>query len=232
MAVTSAAYLLFYRRRSKIPLGGPRFTEIGRKFDRHNESDEDSDTEIGEGDQSNAVYYQNNRLSIEGKPAVFRPRGDRESATTTVTPLANSDGDDEDELPPYTNTIHPSVEDEGVEMADNDHLIGSNPLAQGWSFGGLGGNTHDNSVGDDTASDKVQVDSTDDEQRGTSQLRDGDVEMNFVTTSLSDTEDGLAVHGHRGDKGHKDGVPLPTKRYNGVDPDEVTEIHVDGDNKP
>jgi ubiquitin carboxyl-terminal hydrolase 4/11 len=226
MVVTPAAYLLFYRRRAKTPLGGPRFTEINRKFDGHDESGESSDTEIGDDDQPNGVYYRNNRLSIEGKPAAFRPRGARDTgATTTITPLTNSDGDGEDELPSY-NTIQPSVEDEGVEMADNDHLMESNPVAQGWSFSGLGGNAPDNSAADDTASDKVQVDSTDDEH-GASQSRDGDVEMNFVTTGLSDTEDGLIADGHRGDS-HKEVVPLVTKNY-GSGLDEVTEIHVDGD---
>lgn len=225
--VTSAAYLLFYRRRSKAPLGGPRFAEICRNYDRADESEEDSDTEVGDNDQPNGVFYPN-RLSIEGKPAAFRPRGNRETTTTTITPLANSDGDDEDELPPYNHTIQPSVEDEGVEMADNDHTMGPNPLAQGWSFSGLGGNAHDNSAGDDTASDKVQIDSTDDEQHSVSRSRDGDVEMNFVTTGLSDAEDGVDG-GRRDDNGHKEVVPLVTKNYNGGDHDEVTEIHVDGD---
>lgn len=45
--VTSAAYLLFYRRRSAVPLGGPRFQEIIERYD--SQTQETSDAESGEG---------------------------------------------------------------------------------------------------------------------------------------------------------------------------------------
>ncbi|GJC86757.1 putative ubiquitin carboxyl-terminal hydrolase 12 [Colletotrichum liriopes] len=45
--VTRAAYLLFYRRRSEGPLGGPRFKKIFEKFDKAGEDEEEDDTDSG-----------------------------------------------------------------------------------------------------------------------------------------------------------------------------------------
>ena len=51
--ITAAAYLLFYRRRSAAPLGGPRFQSIIDKFDNASSGDDDDDddeaSEPGEG---------------------------------------------------------------------------------------------------------------------------------------------------------------------------------------
>jgi ubiquitin carboxyl-terminal hydrolase 4/11/15 len=49
--VTSSAYLLFYRRRSDVPLGGPRFQQIIDNYDNPPESSEDELPDSGE-DQS------------------------------------------------------------------------------------------------------------------------------------------------------------------------------------
>lgn len=42
--ITSHAYLLFYRRRSDRALGGPKFEEIIRNFERASEELVDDDT--------------------------------------------------------------------------------------------------------------------------------------------------------------------------------------------
>lgn len=42
--ITSHAYLLFYRRRSNRALGGPKFEEIMRSFERASEERDDDDT--------------------------------------------------------------------------------------------------------------------------------------------------------------------------------------------
>jgi len=47
--VTPAAYLLFYRRRSSVPLGGPRFQSIMDKFDNASSGDDENMSEAGEG---------------------------------------------------------------------------------------------------------------------------------------------------------------------------------------
>lgn len=62
-AVTSAAYLLFYRRRSTGHLGGPRFSQILDKYERDTTEDEES------GNEAPPVYdepaFDSIRRSIE-----------------------------------------------------------------------------------------------------------------------------------------------------------------------
>lgn len=196
--VTTAAYLLFYRRRSKGPLGGPRFTEIFEKFDNPND-DEDSATEVGDDQRSEDSF---------GRGTVFGAGlSSHNETTTTIRPLASSD---DEALPSYGHsTVHPSIEDEGVEMPDDPYLaLGPNPVTQAWSFGESGNNGVD---GSDCASDTVQVSSED--ERGPF---DQDIEMNSVAGDHSDGEDrGL--------------ISVPTKTRGDRDSEEVTEIHVEGD---
>ncbi|TWU76782.1 CSN-associated deubiquitinating enzyme Ubp12 [Metarhizium rileyi] len=105
--ITSAAYLLFYRRRSSGPLGGPRFKDI---FDKFNEETVHSDNETtGSGEE----------VTTQG------------STKTTVTALTGLD--DEDELPLYGgNTIHRSIEDDdaakfrGLDMTQGWSFNGLN----------------------------------------------------------------------------------------------------------
>lgn len=52
--ISSAAYLLFYRRRSNSPLGGPRFKEIIDRFDSPTAPSEDESTSSGEGQRLGA----------------------------------------------------------------------------------------------------------------------------------------------------------------------------------
>jgi ubiquitin carboxyl-terminal hydrolase 4/11/15 len=242
VVVTSAAYLLFYRRRSKVPLGGPRFSEIFQKFDRPNQSGDDSDTEIGEDDRSDEAFGRS-RPDIDGKQTAFRTRSDRELPTATVTPLVESDEDDgADEPPQYHNaasgaSIQPSIEDEGVDMADHDHLVGANPLTQDWSFSGLAGDAHHNSVVGDGASDEAQFDLTDDERHTTQQLGDQDIDMKSFTTRLSDADEDRSIIDQSIGASHPEGrackneVPIPAVGHNSDGSDEVTEIHVEGDNE-
>lgn len=135
--ITSAAYLLFYRRRSSGPLGGPRFKEIFEKFD----------SEAGHSD---------NEATESGEEIISQ-----RSTKTTVTPLTGLE--DDDELPAYdSNTLRRSIEDDG-----NYHSSASKGLdmTQGWNFTGLNGNTANGSGGDaDCASDDVQFDSSGDDR--------------------------------------------------------------------
>jgi ubiquitin carboxyl-terminal hydrolase 4/11/15 len=160
--VTSAAYLLFYRRRSNGPLGGPRFAEIYNKFDNPNE--EDSATEVGDEQHSDDSFDMTRR----GLPS-------HAGTTTTIRPLTSSD---DDELHPYGH----STLDEGVEMDDQYQPLegDSNPISQAWSFGDV---VNSADRGSDCASDTVQV-SSDDERAAF----DPDVEMNSVIGDASDAE--------------------------------------------
>lgn len=175
-------------------MGGPRFAEIFEKFDNpHDSEDDESSTEVGD-DQDGY-----------GRPGGLHSRN---GTTTTVRPLANSD---DDELPSYgSSTVHPSVEDEGVEMADNYQ---SNPLEQAWSFntvGGDGGNVSE--CGSDTA----QV-SSDDERGHAQGAYDQDIDMSSTVADQSDGENS------------KDVISVPPKAGSDRDSDEVAEIHVEGE---
>ncbi|KHN95134.1 ubiquitin carboxyl-terminal hydrolase [Metarhizium album ARSEF 1941] len=133
--ITSAAYLLFYRRRSSGPLGGPRFREIFDKFDREAAHSDHEATESGE--------------------EVMTQR----STKTTVTPLTGVD--DEDELPMYDgNTIRRSIEDDGNYHTGSKGL----DMTQSWTFTSLIGNGV-NGIGDaGCGSDDAQFDSSGDER--------------------------------------------------------------------
>jgi ubiquitin carboxyl-terminal hydrolase 4/11/15 len=211
--VTSAAYLLFYRRRSSAPLGGPRFTEIFSKFDNPNEGD-DSSTEVGD-EQSDDSF---------GRAAASSGRAlnSRNGTTTTIRPVTSfseEDEDDDDGLPPYSKRLAQSgAGDEGVEMADQDQFVGSNPITQAWSFGETGSN---HIGGSDCASDTVQVSSEDDRT-----TFDQDIEMNSAADN-SDTEKAPAS----GEAVHDGMISVPAKvgPGNNRDSEEVAEIHLDGD---
>lgn len=106
-AVTSAAYLLFYRRRSKRPLGGSRFAEILGKY----ENEEGESGQSGDEDRRG------------GSPDVFgdHPGLNRNSTRTDNRPLVVSD-DEEHE----GQNIQRSIEDDGGRASLN--------LTQGWNF--------------------------------------------------------------------------------------------------
>ncbi|KAK8930469.1 Ubiquitin carboxyl-terminal hydrolase 12 [Metarhizium anisopliae] len=135
--ITSAAYLLFYRRRSSGPLGGPRFKEIFDKFDKESVHSDNEATESGE--------------------EVMTQR----STKTTVTPLTGMD-DDDDELPIYDgNTIRRSIEDEGNYHSGSK---GALDMTQSWSFTSLNGNGVNGNRDTDCASDDAQFDSSGDDR--------------------------------------------------------------------
>ncbi|KAH7329234.1 hypothetical protein B0I35DRAFT_456639 [Stachybotrys elegans] len=127
--VTSAAYLLFYRRRSKGPLGGPRFVEI---FEQYDKVDDDDAPESGEDQRLDGGSSLNGSSSAGTGAAAAHPQLGRGSASTKTT----CSGAEDEELPSYSVTVREesiqhSIEDEGVDMTD-----GAKPLslAQGWSF--------------------------------------------------------------------------------------------------
>ncbi len=195
--VTTAAYLLFYRRRSSTPLGGPRFTEIFEKFDSNDDADDDSSTEVGDDRRSEDNFGRRTG------------QNSRDGLTTNVRPLM---GPDDDDLPSYgSSVLHPSVEDEGVEMSGPYQSLDSNPIRQAWSFG----ESKNNADISDCGSDTVQVSSED--ERG---AFDQDVEMHSTIGDASDSE-------NRPSQGEL--ISVPTKTGSDRDSEEVAEIHVEGD---
>jgi ubiquitin carboxyl-terminal hydrolase 4/11/15 len=158
-AVTSAAYLLFYRRRSKGPLGGPRCAEI---IEKYNNVDEDDAEEVGEDQRLGGGSSLNGSSDAGRGVAAARPL-DRGSALTRTR--AAADDDDDDDPPSYEaaqgQDIRRSVEDEGIDMLGQYQ---PNTMAQTWSFDRLEDSGPEGFNGGDTASNDAQLDSSADER--------------------------------------------------------------------
>lgn len=196
--ITKAAYLLFYRRRSDGPLGGPRFKEIFDKFDKGGEDDEEGDTSSGDDQRlaGGSSLTGSSRLGTGAEATL--PRGNRGLASSTMATVSR---ETEDELPPYegssstnvgSENIQNSIEDEGIGMTDN--FAGSNGFqaTQTWNWNSLSSNDGPaNSLGmEGYASDDAQPDSSDD--------RDNDADMQFDETL-----------GEYGDATHEEAPPPP-----------------------
>lgn len=155
--VTSSAYLLFYRRRSEVPLGGPRFQQIYSAFDKSSEPSETSepseDDATGSGEGRGLVTNSSLRGSpsaLTGVGATRRPHanlGLGSGEMTTVNPK------DLDELPAYGAQglddtpllsgdvemseglpLQASIEDEGVDM---DYQQKPTPILGNWNWANL-----------------------------------------------------------------------------------------------
>ncbi|KAM4054773.1 ubiquitin carboxyl-terminal hydrolase [Hirsutella rhossiliensis] len=135
--VTSAAYLLFYRRRSSAPLGGPRFAEILDKYDKETYGSDYENAESGEDGGQTA-----------------KPANGQDSRP------------DDEELPAYDKTIRRSIEGDGAEVSSTCQPLESKSLdmTQGWNFNGLGSRGAGASTGGECGSDDAQFDSSGDER--------------------------------------------------------------------
>lgn len=205
--VTSAAYLLFYRRRTRGHLGGPRFAQIFEKYNTDTSGDDEA--ESGDGDDS----------PNRGSPL-------KVGAThTTIKSL--SDGHDGD-LPPYEEAIR-SIEDEGLGASSNYQVAGPKSLdmTQGWSFSGLDGSGAEGSTAAEYASDDAQFDSSGDERGGSrGDLFEADTHM----ASASSANGYVDAEAPSPAGAHEDVLTVPTGPPSGDDEDEVAEIHLEGGN--
>ncbi|KAK8042126.1 UCH-domain-containing protein [Apiospora rasikravindrae] len=170
--VESSAYLLFYRRRSEEPLGGPRFKEIIENLD-HPAAGEDTD-ESGEGQRLGEGS------SPTGSPSAFQEQEaaaipQRRLGTGGNGGLANGTQSDDD-LPSLSKInfdsqgVQPSIEDEGIDVTDKPTHTS---LASDWNFDSLltAENMkpgHDSAVpgspADSIATNEAQHESSGDEQ--------------------------------------------------------------------
>ncbi|KAG9244656.1 hypothetical protein BJ878DRAFT_542082 [Calycina marina] len=147
--ITRSAYLLFYRRRSDVPLGGPRFQQIVNDFDKSteiseaSEPSEDDTTESGEGKGLGTNSSLRGLSSaLTGAGAIRRHPGNLGSDDSQMTTL---NPNDLEELPAYgqrnsdpvliegeRSNLHASIEgpeDEGVDM--------SPPILPTWTWDSL-----------------------------------------------------------------------------------------------
>jgi ubiquitin carboxyl-terminal hydrolase 4/11/15 len=164
---------LFYRRRSEVPLGGPRFKAILDQYDNHVDPSEDDIAESGEdqglvansslrgsssaltgvgaahrrpnlGLVDGAEMMTVNPVELEGLPAY------REHELEDGAPLLVRDADMNEGL-----QLQESIEDEGIDMSLGYNSIGTGSrgiLSSTWNFEGLGHNPRSHMISG-TASD-------------------------------------------------------------------------------
>ena len=208
--VSQSAYLLFYRRRSDVPLGGPRFQQILQDFDNPPDTPADDISESGE-DQGLVANssLRGSSSALTGVGAAHHPpNGLDGAATMTVNPSvldlppyeahdSNDDGVpllDKDGDMPWEGSVQRSIEpaDEGIEMEDNHY----NPLNQMWNFANLGTNSRGDQMisgtgsdAEDAASDVVQNNSSADASDVAERMQDFadadpvDEDGNFINQS-------------------------------------------------
>lgn len=200
--MTSAAYLLFYRRRTHGHLGGPRFGQIFEKYNSETSGD----------DGSNSSEEDN---SIRGSPLKAGV------AHTTIKPLSDShDG----EVPPYEEAIR-SIED---ESSNSYQFAGSNSLdlTSGWNFNGINGSGAEGSSAAEYATDEAQCTTSGDEHGSSGDFPEADTHM----TSASSIKGGVTGEAPSPAGAHEDVLTVPTGAPNSDDSDEVAEIHLEGEN--
>ena len=220
-AVTRAAYLLFYRRRSPVPLGPPELQRVVTADVSNPDSDEENNTDADD-QQARSRSPAGNGLrlgdssrngsssagAVGAGAAVLRGDGYQRSAAgnrpKNGAAAANLSDDDDEDLPPYAD------EDEG--FAEDSY--NTNPWAAAetdrpmWSFNALS----DNPVRNDNDSDTGGVAS----DTGAASTGDG---MELSDRLLEDFGDDEPIKGGWG------GVGTPVTQQE----DEVAEIRLTGD---
>ncbi|TGJ84517.1 hypothetical protein E0Z10_g4221 [Xylaria hypoxylon] len=182
--VDSSAYMLFYRRRSNVPLGGSRLHRI---LERFVDDDDDEMSGLGEGQRLGEGFSQNGSSSAlqgAGVSHLAENRGGISNSTSALhgpnMPAFIVDDRGDDDIPLLASSRFQSGqaidEDEGIELED------SGPSAQPftglstWSFQNLENTTEDSPFGSGAASDEAQHDSSGDERALSPQ---DDIESNF-----------------------------------------------------
>ncbi|RFU72417.1 hypothetical protein TARUN_9848 [Trichoderma arundinaceum] len=201
--VTSAAYLLFYRRRTSGHLGGPRFAQIFEKY--NTETSGDDEAESGEDD------------------SLSRGSLLKAGTNTAIKTLSDSQGGD---VPPYEEAIR-SIEDDGLGASSSYQVAGPKSLdmTQSWSFSGLDGSGAEGSTAADYASDDAQFDSSGDERTGSRDFFEADTHMTSAGPANGFVEGAAPSPAGAGE----DVLTVPAGAPNGDDSDEVAEIHLEGD---
>ncbi|RDA90676.1 hypothetical protein CP533_4663 [Ophiocordyceps camponoti-saundersi (nom. inval.)] len=177
--VTSAAYLLFYRRRSSGPLGGPRFAEIFAKYDGEGGGSDDEFTESS----------SDGRDFGAGRQAVKADEDEPPPYMGTIRRSIEGDGDDSSS---------------GYHAAESKSL----DMTQAWSFDGLETRKTQGSTGGDCGSDDVQFDSSSDDRARGYFDQDTDMASSAAVDDNASWEGQgvLAVPAHAGSDADSDAV--------------------------
>ncbi|KAI1819297.1 hypothetical protein F4861DRAFT_527559 [Xylaria intraflava] len=166
--IDSSAYMLFYRRRSDTPLGGPKLHKI---LERYTSDDEMS--EPGEGRRLGEASSRNGSSSaIQGAEASHlaeSPGGTSHKASALVSQNAALFGTDpkgDSDTPLATGSRAQSGqvidEDEGVDAEDSKPNV--QPFANTWNFENIPDTVGDSPCYSGAASDEAQYDSSLDER--------------------------------------------------------------------
>ncbi|KAI1375036.1 UCH-domain-containing protein [Hypoxylon crocopeplum] len=182
--VDPSAYLLFYRRQSEIPLGGPRFQQILEKFMDPDSSDSELPNS-GEGQRLDEGSSQNGSSSALQGAEATRLLGKAGGNSTMDFVLSNADNRwDLGEIRSVNDVLHadPSQgvhqsieEDEAIDMTDDTtRSTGFQPLtsSNSWNFSNLKNNEYtdleqapsESPFDSGAASDEAQHDSSGDER--------------------------------------------------------------------
>ena len=124
--VSPSAYLLFYRRRSEVPLGGPRFEAIFDRYDARFAADEDLTSDSGEGRRLGQGSSLRGSPSASTGADLTLPRGNHGLASGRPDRTAHSSASADTELPSYGASIG-----QGGEADDDTDMGGQLPWNQG-----------------------------------------------------------------------------------------------------
>ncbi|KAH9898898.1 ubiquitin carboxyl-terminal hydrolase-like protein [Xylariomycetidae sp. FL2044] len=151
----TSAYMLFYRRRSDLPLGGPRFQKIMDLFPAEDSSEEGL-TDSGEGQRLGGGFSRNGSSSAFQGAEASRPAGNSGADSYTTSAKA---------FDSVVRIPAPDEDDEGIDLADDtSQNTGIQHLTRNtWTFGNLDdtAETPNSLEGSDAASDVAQHDSSD-----------------------------------------------------------------------
>ncbi|KAI1429243.1 hypothetical protein F5Y12DRAFT_727337 [Xylaria sp. FL1777] len=178
--VDSSAYMLFYRRRSNVSLGGPRLQTILERFVDH---DDGEMSELGEGRRLGEGFSQNGSSSALQGAGVSRLAENR-GGTSNLGLRSNLsaytvDDRGDDDIPLLSSSRFQSGnsvdDDEAIELEDTE------PSAQPftlntWSFKNIPNPAGDSPFDSGAASDEAQHDSSGDERALSTQ---DDIDSNF-----------------------------------------------------
>lgn len=172
--VDSSAYMLFYRRQSNVPLGGPRLHKILERFVDADNDDEMSG--LGEGRRLGEGFSQNGSSSALQGAGVSHLAENHGGISNLNSALHYSDMtsfavDDrgDDDVPLLASSRFQSGqgivdEDEGIELEDS--IPSAQPFAglSTWSFENIPNAVADSPFDSVAASDEAQHDSSGDER--------------------------------------------------------------------
>ncbi|KAI1417572.1 UCH-domain-containing protein [Hypoxylon sp. FL1857] len=203
--VDSSAYLVFYRRRSEVPLGGPRFQQILDKFVDHDSSDSElpdsgEDQRLDEG----FSHLNGSSSALQGAGAIRRPGKAGNSSAMNYVPSSSDNGWETGDIKTIDDVlgakmpddIHPSIEDdEAIDLTeDTTRSAGFEPITNknSWSFDNLMSNAETDLENVPTgspfdsgaASDEAQHDSSGDERVLSPHNTDFEIELPMIHYEL------------------------------------------------